>query len=61
MFDRCSFNVSANVNAMLEVFSCTPNHRRWLWAVEFAPEGSLGSEVAIPGVSHISICEGRME
>jgi hypothetical protein len=41
MFDMCSISYSANVNAVLEFSSCTPQltHQRWLCPVKFVLEG----------------------
>jgi hypothetical protein len=52
MFDMCSISYSANVNVI---------HRRWLWPVKFALEGTVASQVGTPGLSHIPIDRSRIE
>jgi hypothetical protein len=39
-------------------------HQHWLWPVKYvlkALEGTVASEVGIPGLSHIAIGRSRME
>jgi hypothetical protein len=49
---------------IIPTYAATVTHRSWLWPVKFgleAPEGTVTSQVGIPGLSHISIGRSRME
>jgi hypothetical protein len=43
------------------MYAATVTHRLWLWPVKFPLEGTVASEVGIPGLSHIPIGRSRME
>lgn len=48
----------------LPMYATAVTHQRWLWSVKFALEaleGSLVSEVCIPGLSHNPIGRSHME
>jgi hypothetical protein len=42
------------------MYAATLAHRRWLWPLKFALEGTAASEVGIPGLSHIPTGRSRM-
>jgi hypothetical protein len=46
---------------ILPTYAATATQRRWLWPVKFALEGTVASEVGIPGLSRTPICRSRIE
>jgi hypothetical protein len=64
MFNMCSIRLLCKRQRdipILPMHAATVNHLRWLWPVKFALEGTVASEVGIPGLSHIPIGRSRME
>jgi hypothetical protein len=46
---------------MLPMYSAPVTHRRWLWPVKFAFDGTVVSEIGIPDLTHIHVDRSRME
>jgi hypothetical protein len=47
--------------ALSATYAATVTYRNSLWPVKFPLDGTVASEVGIPGLSRILICRSRME
>jgi hypothetical protein len=57
MFDICVITLQTRTRYL----NSSVTRRLWLWPVKFAIEGTVASEVGIPGLSHIPLSRSHME